>query len=449
MKYKVVVKTTHKHVDRLLRCKKIWLYELDYVCLTDNIVDHIDMPQISGSSKDNHGESSEEKTVFMFNHIKNNIDLFKEYDWFIFIDDDAILNKKYLEFILPFLKSEYIYGLNMKGSYPEDKTLVFPSGGAGYIVSNDTIRGHDHIKNFRYLHEDVSVGRYMRDNNIILESSVVIGGIKHKIGFNGWNPFQKNIDVLSKEEKQKFNTDTTLIQKIIDESAIDVTNYISHHYIKNDLMMDYIKDKFDKWTPDIAFGKDSSMFSGFNTDKNTRHSYGDFYDNLFSVIPDGSNLIEFGVMYGGSCAAFKNRNHTLSISGVDKNPIIDKKYQTMFSIIKGNLFSEKTVNIIKSNTYKVIIDDMSHSISDMIMAFNIFCDNLEDDGIYIIEDLHEPEFMMTMFMRYANLDSYRVFSLDLRKNKNRFDDFILVILPKNSIWSESTTQFDLVPVHTL
>lgn len=251
MKYKIILKTSHKLESRIKLCLKYWLKDQDVLCATDKIID-LDIPQISASNKDTHGVSSEEKTVFMFNYIKNNPSLFNEYDWFMFIDDDAILNTKMLNFILPALDKDVIYGINMKGAYPKDLSLVYPSGGGGYLVSNKLIKNNPHMINHLYFHEDVSVGRYMRDNNILLGNKVLINGQYWKINMNGWYPFQKIKEQLARQYPAACN-DYEIINIVKNEPnyKYPIQNHLTHHYIKTDVCMKFISDIFVDWSSDI------------------------------------------------------------------------------------------------------------------------------------------------------------------------------------------------------
>ena len=136
MKYKVILKTSHKNQSRIDSCVKTWLSNLDYICLTDKLTGKYN--EISGSNSDDYS-SNEEKTVNMINFIRGG--MFNEYDWLVFIDDDAILNSKLFESIISSLDKNYVYGLNNKGAYKKNINLDYPSGGAGYFISPSIIIG--------------------------------------------------------------------------------------------------------------------------------------------------------------------------------------------------------------------------------------------------------------------------------------------------------------------
>jgi len=246
MKYKIILKTTYKYQTRLERCLRTWLIDQDVVAATDKILPKLNLNQLSASNKDTHGVSSEEKTVYMFNHIKNNPKLYDQYDWFIFIDDDAILNTKMLTFLLPFLDTNIIYGCNMRGSYPKNTNLIYPSGGGGYLVSNELIKRLPPMINHYHFHEDVNVGQYMQDNNVLLGNTVIVNGKSLQIHFNGWYPLQYKRITLQKENK--LCEDKYLIPLLEASDNHLLYKCLTHHYILSDELMDYIYQLFKLWT---------------------------------------------------------------------------------------------------------------------------------------------------------------------------------------------------------
>ena len=248
MKYKIILKTTHKHFLRIERCMKYWLKNQDVVCASDKII-NLDIPQLSASDKDTHGVSSEEKTVYMFNHIKNNPSLYQEYDWFIFIDDDAILNVNQLNYILPYLDKSKIYGINMKGAYPKNISLEYPSGGGGYLVSYNTIINNDPMINHHHYHEDVSVGHYMRDNNLELSLIYIKDNKTHNVLMNGWFPLEYKNPELTRNNI--VINDENLIASLSENEIENLGNFLTHHYIVSDVLMEYIYNLFMKWKPSL------------------------------------------------------------------------------------------------------------------------------------------------------------------------------------------------------
>jgi len=136
-----------------------------------------------------------------------------------------------------------------------------------------------------------------------------------------------------------------------------------------------------------------SIMLKYNTDKNSNcHNYGRQYDSLFQKYKNRKvKILELGVYTGQSLPIYKEyfKDYEL-IVGVDFNPIC-KQYEDVESRIFveiGNLSQEEIYSRIikKYGKFDIIIDDASHQCVDMIKSFEILFKELNDDGLYIIED---------------------------------------------------------------
>jgi hypothetical protein len=176
----------------------------------------------------------------------------------------------------------------------------------------------------------------------------------------------------------------------------------------------------------------TTLFDNYNTDKDTIHSYGIFYDNILNPYKNASGiLLELGVKFGGSCSAFKSALKNFTVMGVDLTDQVEMRYRDDFKLIKGNLFSTTILNELNNYSYDIIIDDMSHNISDIILAFNILSQRVKPGGCYIIEDIHNVELMVSLFKTYAlNLDMFNIEYIDRRSVKNTRDDYIIHLTKK-------------------
>ncbi|GKQ46652.1 class I SAM-dependent methyltransferase [Pseudomonas syringae pv. actinidifoliorum] len=118
------------------------------------------------------------------------------------------------------------------------------------------------------------------------------------------------------------------------------------------------------------------------------------YNNLFNHIADAPiRLLEIGVQNGGSLEIW-NQFFTEAkiIVGCDINPACAQlKYNSeKVHVVIGDVkASEVQKNINELSTdFDVIIDDGSHTSSDIIATFFSLLPKLSSGGIYIIEDLH-------------------------------------------------------------
>ena len=106
MTYKIILKSSSKHIDRVDNCLNTWLSSLNYVIITDKLTGTAN--EMSMSNNDNY-QSNEEKTVNFINYVQSHPDEFNE-DWLVFIDDDAILNIPEFQSIIQYLDKEFVYG---------------------------------------------------------------------------------------------------------------------------------------------------------------------------------------------------------------------------------------------------------------------------------------------------------------------------------------------------
>ncbi len=209
--FKIILKTSHKQVDRVENCLSTWLKGLDYICLTDRILEGYN--SFSGSISDNY-ESNEEKTVNFINFIIKTPNWYEKYDWLVFIDDDAILNVKMFNSIIGELDKSCVYGLPM--SSPRMPGLTYPSGGSGYFISPSKIIGANRMNKLGFGFEDMAIGNWLKENNIPLLSS------PKKL--NGWFPFPGEWDKVSKYGD-------FYIDKLIKECSEDKKQFIKEHLI--------------------------------------------------------------------------------------------------------------------------------------------------------------------------------------------------------------------------
>lgn len=242
-KYKIILKTTHKHLWRVDNCASTWLKGLDFICLTDKLSNKY--PEVSGCLREDY-LSAEEKTVYMINLVRDTTQ-FDEYDWLVFIDDDAILNVKKWETIIQHLDKNIVYGLRMQGTYPSQLELIYPSGGSGYFISPQKIKSSESMTDKGWGIEDAAIGKWLEENKTTLLDHYFINGEKHDILLNGWFPFPKEYDQLPKNELNDADYPKNLLNSIGNhqEKQLWLNQHLTHHYIRNIEFMEYINKAFN------------------------------------------------------------------------------------------------------------------------------------------------------------------------------------------------------------
>jgi len=249
LRYKIILKTSHRYEDRVEKCLATWLKDLDYVCLTDKITGKFN--EFSGSENDTY-YSNEEKTITLVNRIRET-DFLNDYDWLVFIDDDAILNVNYFEYLLPLLDKTRFYGLCMNGC-PGKPDLLFPSGGASYFISPAFIKNMKPIVKPHWTGggvEDVVVGNWLDENDQKIHQTVMIGEKEHTFKLNGWWPFQEELKTMNIFEQHDSNYKELLIQKAVTkETEHKILTHVTHHYVRELCEFEYIHNLFKVWTPE-------------------------------------------------------------------------------------------------------------------------------------------------------------------------------------------------------
>ena len=117
------------------------------------------------------------------------------------------------------------------------------------------------------------------------------------------------------------------------------------------------------------------------------------YEKYFSSLRDSKiNILEIGIENGDSLRIWREYFSKANICGVD----IDKKDFKIDNVDiqhgdqSNNVFLLSLINIYKN--FDIIIDDGSHQAKHIISSFNFLFPYLNDNGIYIIEDLQTSYF---------------------------------------------------------
>lgn len=162
------------------------------------------------------------------------------------------------------------------------------------------------------------------------------------------------------------------------------------------------------------------------SDKCTSHSYQYLYDSLLTRWDRNSfvDILESGVEYGGSLSAWKEYFPNARVTGVD---IVDARKE---ELKRDDV--EFVLSDIKEYTpnrkFDLIIEDGNHSNFDCLWAATNLPKYLKDNGVLVIEDVQEG--YAVPFLLWGNLGGkYAVSTIDLRRQVDKHDDFMIVITP--------------------
>ena len=177
------------------------------------------------------------------------------------------------------------------------------------------------------------------------------------------------------------------------------------------------------------------------TDKNTRHSYLDLYQQLLcSKKNTAKNILEVGIgdfqdKNGGSIKLWYDYFTNANIYGIDilgPERVIDeiKNNNRIKLYTNSNGYDEdffKKTFLDKNIKFDMMLDDGPHSLESMKQFIKLYSQIMTEDGILMIEDIPSIDWIDKLkSVVPENLKRY-VQSYDLRANKGRYDDIVFVI----------------------
>ena len=120
--------------------------------------------------------------------------------------------------------------------------------------------------------------------------------------------------------------------------------------------------------------------------------YFDVYERHLSRYRDQEvYILEFGVYQGGSLQVMKEYfGSSAKIFGVDINPACKELEEEQVKIFIGDQENPSFLNELQKRIPRidVLIDDGGHTMKQQITTFKVMYDAIEEDGVYICEDLH-------------------------------------------------------------
>lgn len=165
----------------------------------------------------------------------------------------------------------------------------------------------------------------------------------------------------------------------------------------------------------------------FKSDKGTKHDYIEkYYSKEFTNKKNNSlKILELGIHKGYSLVLFAEWFSNSQIFGIDivnnKNYEIVNSYKNITCFVE-NAYTLNTVKKFEDNYFDYIIDDGPHTLQSQLFSVSNWFSKLKPGGKLIIEDVNNIEQVKTNFDTLN--PNCQLF--DFRKNKNRFDDVLLV-----------------------
>lgn len=173
------------------------------------------------------------------------------------------------------------------------------------------------------------------------------------------------------------------------------------------------------------------------TDKGTWHSYIEgFYAYRFTEFKDKPvKLLEIGVDKGSSIKLWKRwfTHPDATIIGLDINAAgieVVNQIPGAFGYCL-DAFTTKALDMFPNNFFDFIIEDGPHTLETQIFAVNNWTKKLKVGGKLVIEDVQNPDHDESeIWQAFKDRDLYEIKSHDWRRQKNRYDDYIIEITRK-------------------
>ena len=168
------------------------------------------------------------------------------------------------------------------------------------------------------------------------------------------------------------------------------------------------------------------------TDKDTNHSYGHIYNRLFTPYrKKWKTILEIGTCSGAFATVLYHFFEEADIHAIDLD-LDTVKFGKDIPYIKFHSMdgTDENAPIKLGLKYDLIIEDASHIPADQIRSLDLFAPYLNDDGMYIIEDIADHS-IQTKLSELADRHGLKMEWIDIRHIKHRYDD-CLAVFTKNS-----------------
>jgi hypothetical protein len=184
-----------------------------------------------------------------------------------------------------------------------------------------------------------------------------------------------------------------------------------------------------------------AKFEEFGSDKETRHSYAEIYDEILSNFAE-PRILEIGLgshnSYpyaglppGGSIRAFREAYTNAKLVGCDIDPQSVEAINEMGFVVdqtSENSLIQLVSQLSPKYEFDLIIDDGFHDIHANVRTLIHLFPLLSSRGFYVVEDIH-----VSMIEHWALLKSYLPGNMslcDMSADRPSIDDNILLVFRK-------------------
>lgn len=136
--------------------------------------------------------------------------------------------------------------------------------------------------------------------------------------------------------------------------------------------------------------KDAAKSKKFGVIRKLENYYEE-YDLMFSYLRNRPvKILEIGVQKGGSIATWLEYFNNAHVVGIDIDPECKQYEQGGAKIYIGSQEDAdflKKINLLEG-PFDIVIDDGGHTMKQNLTTFNTLFPLLNDNGMYVVEDIH-------------------------------------------------------------
>ncbi len=181
--------------------------------------------------------------------------------------------------------------------------------------------------------------------------------------------------------------------------------------------------------------QDTTPFT--KSDKGTTHDYiMGYYDKEFTPLKNKEfNFVEIGAAHGNSIKLWRDFFTKAQISVIENMSQTKQEDLKKFKLISGvnlilkDAYNLQTTNKFEDNSIDYLIDDGPHTLESQKKCIDLYYPKIKNKGKIIIEDVNGKNlFPLESYINYLKSSiklTYKV--IDLRPNKNRYDDIVIEI----------------------
>lgn len=162
------------------------------------------------------------------------------------------------------------------------------------------------------------------------------------------------------------------------------------------------------------------LFTKYGSDKDTHHSYGDFYDEILAPYRETATaVLEIGILGGGSLRAWRDWFAAAWVYGVDHHADLVDEHRVA-SFRADSTDPGQMAAVAPGVEFDVVVDDGCHWFPEQRATWENLWPRVKPGGVYVVEDVQNDNWIE----EFRNL-GFEIH--DRRGVKYRADDVLAVM----------------------